>query len=239
MNNVTASHAETAPEPIETKEESPLIKAVRDFVGRVFSDEKTKGEKEGDLPGIESLEGEALIAKAMGLRKDPVKFDALLKKVFVKLDEKNLPLLHKLHREILGIDLEDGDLMAIHSGLSGIGNGADIYSFLKSDSRIIENIHEAREAGKAGNLVGNIETELSRIISAYCGRFMQRQKDPGVVYRSDVKVHVKKDMAKKGDETEIPMDDPEHKVIPIVKPHPELKVVANQEEPENSDHQVA
>lgn len=233
MIDSVAHPSEKTPEPIETKTGNPVVKAVRAFVGRIFSNEK---KKEVDTQDVETLTGEMLIAKVMESKKDKEAFDALLKKIFVKLDEGNLPLLHKLHREIRGVDLEDRDLMAIHDQLKIIGNENNIYSFLKSDSRIIENIDELRSAEKADNLAGNTEVELSWILTAYIARFMERQKDPSIVYDTDIKVRLKNDAKAKEFESEIPMDDPEHRVIPINKPHPDLKVVAKQE---NSDHQVA
>lgn len=229
-----ASHrAEDQSQAIETQAGNPMIKAIRNFVGRVFSNGK---KREVDTLDMETLTGEALIAKVMESKKDKEAFDALLKRIFVKLDEGNLPLLHKLHREIRGVDLEDRDLMAIHDQLKMIGSENSIYTFLKSDSRIIENIDELRMAEKANNLAGSAEVELSWILAAYIARFMERQKDPSIVYDTDIKVRLKNDVKAEEPEVEIPMDDPEHRVIPINKPHPELKVVAKQED---SDHQVA
>lgn len=205
MNDAYTS-PEIAPEPVET-ENSPLIRAVRDFIGRVFSDEEAKKEERSEIPK------------------------------FATLDEKNLPLLHQLTFRILGIDLKDEDLIAIHDGLKMIGGEEDIVSFLRSDPKIIEKIHEAREAG---DRISNFDMERSRILSAYIGRFIERQKNPKIKYRSDISVRLRKDAGKKGDEIEFSIDEAEHNVVPLVaKPHPQLKLVTDEDDQPESDHRVA
>ena len=97
-------------------------------------------------------------------------------KEYKVLDPEKIAKLQMLCGVAAGEWIGAEDVITIHEKLRSMAEKEDeIDDFLRHDPRIVLNINEARDREK--DLTRPLQSELDRIIAAYMGRYLSREKD--------------------------------------------------------------